>query len=283
MRSQDAAARRRERPAGDAERAAPQAQSRRLSLVAPQRRLQAGPTRSDPRRTVLFRAVALLTRFQLGAVLRRSTRPSSAVLLFVFSAGACALGIISAAAYLTRLPLLFPPLGPSAFILFSTPMSDRAAPRTLIFGHALSVGAGLVALHAVQVAWPGPSLLDPQVLNGARIVAIAVAMALASLLMLSLRCPHPPAAASALLAAMGYLDTPLQVAGLLGAVVLLAAAAWVFNRLIGGLPYPHWRADPRVSRMFGALAGIPAEGSSYWHRLGMELTQRGPRPGPSAR
>ena len=48
---------------------------------------------------------------------------------------------------LARLPLLFPPLGPSAFILFYTPMSVAASPRNVIMAHFLAVGAGLGALH----------------------------------------------------------------------------------------------------------------------------------------
>ena len=71
---------------------------------------------------------------------------------------------------------------------------------------------------------------------------------------------------------MGYLQRPVQVIGLVAAVVLLAVEAFLFNRVIGGLPYPFWRADPTVSRDYGALAGIPAKGT--WHQLAARLFQR---------
>ena len=82
-----------------------------------------------PQETALFRAVAFLTHIQLGYLLRGVRNPQFVVLLFVTTSGVTALGTITLAAFLTNLPLLFPPLGPSAFILFRTPMSPQAAPR----------------------------------------------------------------------------------------------------------------------------------------------------------
>jgi CBS-domain-containing membrane protein len=177
-------------------------------------------------------------------------------------------------AYLTELPLLFPQLGPSAFILFYTPMSERASPRNVIVSHVISVLAGLMFLWFFATLYPGNYLFDPAVMNGHRIVVIALTMGFSCVTMVLLQCVHPPAAASALIAAMGYLQTAEQVLGIIAAVILIVLAAIVFNRLIGGLPYPLWRADPKVARNFGEMAGITQGETTFWRQLAAKNFQR---------
>jgi CBS-domain-containing membrane protein len=236
-----------------------------------------------PLETPLYRLIATLTQFQLGSVLRRARNPRLIVILFVFTAGAIALGIISGMAYLTRLPLLFPPLGPSAFILFHTPMSATASPRNVILSHLSALAVGLVTLSVATAIFPQANLSDPSVMTWPKVIAIASAMGATGLLMVTLRYPHPPAAATALLAVMGFLQNPMQIVGLAAAVLLLVAEAFVFNRLVGGLRYPVWRADPMVIRSSGPLAGIPQAGSSYWQQLQGELLRERSRPDAAGR
>ena len=59
--------------------------------------------------------------------------------------GGLAILIISLFAWLTDLPLLFPVLGPSAFILFSKPFSADAAPRSVVGGHFIAMATALGA------------------------------------------------------------------------------------------------------------------------------------------
>jgi len=89
--------------------------------------------------------------------------------------------------------------------------------------------------------YPGSRLLDPAVMNAHRIVVIVLTMGFSCVAMVPLKCVHPPAAASALIAAMGYLVNIEQVLGIIAAVNLIVLAAIIFNRIIGGLPYPLWR------------------------------------------
>ena len=56
--------------------------------------------------------------------------------------------------------------------------------------------------------------------------------------------------------------------------VLLVLEAILFNRIIGGLPYPLWRADPKVARNFGAMAGIPDSETTFWRQLAAKTLQR---------
>ncbi|MBW1716072.1 MAG: hypothetical protein JRJ77_09640, partial [Deltaproteobacteria bacterium] len=59
-----------------------------------------------------------------------------------------------------------------------------------------------------------------------------------------------------------------------GAVILLVLEAIFFNRIIGGLPYPIWRADPNVARNYGVLAGIPETETTFWQQLAAKIFQR---------
>lgn len=232
-----------------------------------------GEDSSPPQGTRLYRAVAFLTRFQLGTLVRTFHAPQAAVLLFVFLSGATALGILTTAAVLTNLPLVFPPLGPSAFILFRTPLADAASPRSVILAHASALAAGLLALQAAARLFPHAVIGAGAPLGPAPVFAIAFAMGLVSVAMITVRCSHPPAAATALIAAMGYFENVVQVAGLLAAVFLLVGEALLFNRLLGGLPYPLWRAVPNRERTYGTLAGVP-EDLSYWRKLESRIYRR---------
>ncbi len=229
---------------------------------------------AGPQQTFLFRLVAFVTRFRIHQLHRRTERKQLALGFYVFASGTTALGIITLAAFAAKLPLLFPPLGPSAFILFRTPMSPAASPRSVIFSHALALAAGIGSLYVADLLFPDAHLYNPHVLNGPRVLAIALAMGVTSVGMIAGRFAHPPAAATALLGGMAYFSEFAQIGGLLAAVFLLVLQAWFFVRVLGGLPYPRWQADPKVSRHYGTLAGISEEGTSYWQQLVSQIHLR---------
>jgi CBS-domain-containing membrane protein len=153
-------------------------------------------------------------------------------------------------------------------------MAVTASPRTVILSHTTAVAAGLLTLHLGGMICPEAHLVDPSVMNWYRVLVIAVSMAMACVIMITLRCEHSPAAGTALIAAMGYLGNPAQIIGLPIAVVLLVMEAFVFNRIIGGLPYPVWRTDPKVSRSYGVLAGIPDASTTFWQQMAVKMFQR---------
>ncbi len=53
------------------------------------------------------------------------------------------------------------------------------------------------------------------------------------------RVPHPPAGATTLIVSLGILRTPVDLAVLMLAVVLLTIQGFVINRL-AGIDYPTW-------------------------------------------
>ncbi len=232
------------------------------------------PQRRGSQQGFLFRLITAFANLQIGHHLRRLRFTRKGDALLVFLEGATALGILSVTAYLIRLPLLFPPLGPSAFILFRTPMAKAASPRSVFLSHATALLSGLVAVRLVSWLFPETAPATPADISWTSIGALALAMGLSSVAMITLRCSHPPAAATALIAAMGYITTWSHALGLLAAVSLLLAQAFIFNRIFSGLPYPRWRSDPAVVERFGSLAGSSDTKSRYWGNLTARILDR---------
>jgi CBS domain-containing membrane protein len=220
----------------------------------------------DPLHNPLFRLVRGVSHFQLRTALRHVDDAKPLILIYAMTCGAVALGIITLVSMWTRMPLLFPPLAPSAFILFTTPLSPAGSPRNLILGHSSAVAIGLLVLHGANLLWPEAALLDSASMGVERIATLIVAMGLITALMILIHCHHPPAAASTTIAAMGFLD-PLQALGLVLAAILLAGQATVMVRGLAGLPYPLWRADEKAVRCYGELAGLSTDHEDRWQRL----------------
>lgn len=220
-----------------------------------------------PQQSLLFRIVAFFSRMQFWYLIRSMANKRLVTVVFVFTAGATALGTITVIAFLTDLMMLFPPLGPSAFILFHTPLAESASPRNVIMAHALALLAGLTSFELSSWVFPIVGEIASSSVNWRDVTAIAFAMGLTSIAMLGLRCIHPPAAATALIAAMGFLSNPVQVAGTLAAVLFLVAEAILFNRIIGGLPYPLWRFEADNVKNYCTIAGVPEHGKTYWQQM----------------
>ena len=140
-------------------------------------------------------------------------------------------------AWLTDLPLLFPALGPTAFILFSSPMHPTAAPRNVILGHliGLTCGYGTYKLAVLLTGTPVVHDSDLLVVCASAIVALSAC----SVLMIQLSCPHPPACASSLVMLLGGVATLENVLLMVLVVIWLAYQAVGMNRL-AGLTLPLW-------------------------------------------
>ncbi|HHD63339.1 MAG TPA: HPP family protein [Desulfobulbaceae bacterium] len=222
---------------------------------------------NGPQGTLLYRLVSFFSRLQLRYLLPRLQHPERVVRLFVFVEGSMALAVLSTAAYYTQFPLLFPPLGPSAFILFRMPMSAASAPRTVLLSHLSGLVSGFIALYLGFFVFSSQAVADPGVVSAGSIVILSLAMGLSSLAMIWFECNHPPATATALIVAMGYITAVTQVIGFIIAVVFLISLAFLFNRILGGLPYSYWRHNPETALHYGTLAGIADRRQGYWQQL----------------
>lgn len=197
---------------------------------------------------------------KLAAVLRRfAIEPIQlSILEKCIAALACLTAILLTAA-ITQVyaaehaPVLVASMGASAVILFAIPGSPLAQPWPFIGGQMLSASIG------VGTAWYVPEVVP----------ASALAVGLSVLAMLSLRCLHPPGAATALAPVLTGLHTSLPDFEFLLApvginVALMLILALTINRLLLRRDYPARMASGSSSSAQniseGNLAGIsPAD------------------------
>jgi HPP family len=118
-----------------------------------------------------------------------------------------------------RTPFIFSTLGAMAFLVFFTPTTPPASPRSALCGNAVGIACGYGALWVTGLQHAGPAT-DAE-LSWTRILAVSPALATTSALMILLNVPHPPAAATAMFAALGVVTRPTYLVVLEAAVALL--------------------------------------------------------------
>ena len=176
------------------------------------------------------------TRFRIPVLVSRHSQ-TSVMGLFALVNGVLSIALMSMAAVVTGQAFIFPSLGPTAFLLFYTPTLPAACPRNTIFGHAIGVAAGYLALVIFGLTAAAPALATE--VTWPRVGAAAVSLGLTSGFMVWFKVPHPPAGATTLIVSLGILKTPAQLTVLMIAVVLMVGQGMVINRL-AGIDYPSW-------------------------------------------
>jgi CBS domain-containing membrane protein len=181
----------------------------------------------------------------LAGLSRRARLPAQSSIallgLFAFVNGVVSIAVMAATAAISGAPFIFPSLGPTAFLLFYTPLTPAASPRNTLSGHAIGAAAGYLSLAVFGLADNPPTLVEG--VGWDRVGAAALSLGLTAGLMVWLRVPHPPAGATTLIVSLGILREPWQLAVLMVAVALLVGQGMVINRL-AGIPYPPWSAPP---------------------------------------
>ncbi|BDP43735.1 hypothetical protein DAETH_37040 (plasmid) [Deinococcus aetherius] len=128
-------------------------------------------------------------------------------------------------------PLLFPSLGPTAFLQTETPDQPSARPYHVVVGHLVGLLAGFFAVW-VFGATGAPSVLATHDLTAPRVWASVLAVALTLLGGLVLHASHPPAAATTLLASLGgFPPTVRSTVTVMGGVLLVTLLGEVLRRL----------------------------------------------------
>ena len=167
---------------------------------------------------------AMMIAVPADRALRDRLISGAGAVLGILATGLLVRGLIGTGVHM---PLLIPPIGAAAVLLFAVPASPMAQPWSVVGGNLAS------AIVGVSVARLGA---DP-------IFAAGLAVGGAIAVMALLRCLHPPGGAVALTAvaggpliqSMGYefVFAPVGVGTL-----LLLAMAWGFHRF-SGHSYPH--------------------------------------------
>lgn len=179
--------------------------------------------------------------------------------LFSLINGFLSIGLMSILALVTGTPLIFPSLGPTAFLFFYTPTAPSASPRNTIIGHAIGVLAGYGSLLLTGLTTAGPALAVG--VTWPRVIAAALSLGLTAGLMVLAKSPHPPAGATTLIISLGILTKPWQLVLLLGAVILLTLQAFTINRL-AGIPYPLWSPAHQPEQSPITPADVPRDTSA---------------------
>jgi hypothetical protein len=135
-------------------------------------------------------------------------------------AGAAGLLLVGLVAWLLQQPWLLPSLGASAFLIAAEPSHPASRLGNVVLGHLLGLAAGLFAVLALG-ATDAPRPLDGESVTFVRVMAATLALGLTIGGNVLLRAHHVPAGSTALLVALGALDSSREAIGLtLGALLL---------------------------------------------------------------
>jgi len=110
-------------------------------------------------------------------------------------------------------------------------------PRNAVIGHFVAIVAALGALGVFGLLDAPSAYVEGVTL--ARVGAVAVSVAVTGGVLRLLRAAHPPAGATTIIVSSGLLAEPRQVAAVATGVLLITAAGWGLNRLLG-VPAPAW-------------------------------------------
>ena len=156
--------------------------------------------------------------------------------LFSALGPAIAIGIIGAVSICTGQPLVFPSLGPSAFLFFSQPTAPSSCPRNAILAHGSAILIGCLSYYLFVV------LLSFDTMT-AQILATAVSLGVISGLMVAANVSHAPAASTALIVSLGLMVEWQELVAVMVGILLLTVESYTINRL-AGIAYPLWKARP---------------------------------------
>ena len=182
---------------------------------------------------------SLLRRLRLDWLLHHFP-PRLVRAVYVFINGFITIAVLALLALVSRNPFVFPSLGPTAYLLFFTPLARTCSPRNTILGHATGLICGYAAF-VVTGAGALPFGVHPGIF-WPRILAAALSLSATGAFMVLFDVSHPPAGATTLIVSLGIISKPMELIIIEVAVFLLVAQALAINRL-AGLPYPLWNAE----------------------------------------
>ncbi len=179
---------------------------------------------------------------------------------FLFVNGFLTIGLLASVAMISGTPLVFPSLGPTAFLLFHNPMQPAASPRNTLCGHAIGILCGYASLWLMGLTHDPPTIVEG--VHAERVLCAALSLASTGALMVLLDVWHPPAGATTLIIALGIIIRPYHLLIVQLAVAILVLQALIINRL-AGVPYPIWvKVTQSGSANLAADEGLPEDQNS---------------------
>lgn len=130
--------------------------------------------------------------------------------------------ILTAIAWITRQPLIFASLGPTAYELVEQPQVRSSRAYNIIVGHLVAIGAGFLALYLLN-AWTEPNAMSTGIVSTKRLWAVAIATTFTTFVTLLLKAAQPAALATTLLISLGSMQSHRDALAI-GAGVLIITA-----------------------------------------------------------
>lgn len=151
--------------------------------------------------------------------------------MYVLINGMITIGILALIAMIFKMPFVFPSLGPTAILLFATPQQHSASARNVLIGHAIGILCGYMSLLLFGLTGHGSVLTEGVMLS--RVFAAALSLGATGALMSIFKTAHPPAGATTLIIALGFITQPYQLLIIEVAVLALLLQAMLINKLAG--------------------------------------------------
>lgn len=181
--------------------------------------------------------------WQIPALLRRYP-PRLVWATFALINGFATIGLLALVAALTGTPFVFPSLGPTAYLLFSSPTQPGSSPKNTLCGHLIGILCGYGSLLLFGLAHHPPTIVEG--VDAPRVLCAATSLATTGAGMILLGVSHPPAGATTLIISLGIITGPYQLIVIELAVAILVLQALIINRA-AGIHYPTWSPKPRRS------------------------------------
>lgn len=138
--------------------------------------------------------------------------------------------VVAAAGWIIHAPLVFTSLGPTAYELIEKPNAKSARTYNIIAGHFVALAAGYLALWLLH-AWSSPKVASAGFVAGPRIWAAVIAVTVTTLVTLAIRASQPASLSTALLVALGSMQTAKDAVAIVAAVLIMAAVGEPLRRL----------------------------------------------------
>lgn len=171
-------------------------------------------------------------------------RESTSVLAFrAFVLAAVSIAVVGLLALAAQTPFLFPSLGATAFILIMAPRAAPASARNAVGAHVIGAAAGCASFHLFALDRTSATLANGGGVE--HVAACALALAVTCGAMALARLAHPPAGATTLICALGFLPQWWHVPMIAASVVLLTLTIRGLQRA-SGARHPWWNEAAEV-------------------------------------